>query len=162
MKKLLLGLLLILMAINAYAFDNVTPVAAGVYVDRFTDTALYFTSTTVSLVQWPSGAVIWTASTAPFYLHRVNWSYTYPAWTDEGGVTWPAVTVTAHYFEFTTPPNSPIHQYFPGADSRGIGLQFRPVTRNCRVWIDLYWDRLLLDDLGCGYTTAFFKSYVKQ
>jgi hypothetical protein len=160
-RKIFLGLLLVFITFNICAFDNVTPVAVGIYVDRFTDTAYVFTSTTVSFVQWPSGVVIWTVSSAPFVLHRVNWSHTYLAWTDENGITYPALTVTGHYFEFTTPANSPIHARFPGADSRGIGLQFRPVTRNGKEWIDLYWNRRLIDSLGC-INPQFFKSYVRQ
>ena len=162
MKKLFLGLLLLLVTINVFAFDNVTPVATGYYVDRHTDTALVFTSTTVSLVHWPSEAVIWTISSGPFVLHRVNWQQNFPAWTDYDGVYHPAWSMTEHYFEFTTPANSQLHAHFPNADAGGIGLRFNPVTRNGRVWIDLYYDRYLLDPLGGGYCTVLYRSYVKQ
>jgi len=175
MKRLFLCLLLVF-AFNVFAevddagvdhwtptsFGTTAPLAAGVYVDRFTDTAISVTSTSVSLVHWPSGAVIWTASTAPFHVNRVNWQQNFPAWTDGDGVYHPAWSMSGHYFEFTTPPNSPIHAHFPNADSRGIALKFEPKTRNGRQWIDLYYDRLLLDPLGGGYCTVLYKSYVKQ
>jgi len=169
MKRLLAVLLLVLIAVSVIpcvcAFDNVNPLETGSYVDRFTDTALVVSTTAISLVEWPSGVVIWTASTGPFFVHYVN--YVIPAhYANVGPEDAPVMRYfpakTLNYFEFTTPANSSIHAHFPNADSKGIALRFQPVTRNGRVWIDLYYDKKLLDDLGGGYLTVLYKTYVKQ
>jgi len=107
MKRLLTVLLLVLIAVSfapsASAFDNVNPIATGYYADRFTDTALYFTSTTVSLVQWPSGVVIWTMSVAANI-------------TDDNG-TRAAVFHGANFFEFVAPKNSAAYNYYNGMNT---------------------------------------------
>jgi len=179
MKKLFFGLLLVyIITFNIYAepmddvnwtptaFGTTAPLAAGYYIDRYTDTALFVTSSSISLVNYPTLTVIWTASTAPFHINCVNtvipahWAMVSMPDGSEVNTYYPAQTL--HYFEFTTTPNSTIHTHFKNADSRGIGLRFTPVTRDGRQWIDVHWDRLLLDPLGMGYFTQFYKSYVRQ
>jgi len=161
MKKLLVVLLLVLVVVNVYAkpIGSTAPITPGAYVDRYTDRAYVFTATSVSYVEWPSRAVIWTVSDAPFFINLVNWVERYP--NGSGGYTYTGRTL--NYFEFVTPKNSPIPSFFPGARTQ-IALRFVPVTRNAQAWIDVYYMPKLLDPLGCGYAplTVFFKSCVKQ
>jgi hypothetical protein len=168
MKKLFLGLLLVLITINVYAkpITSTSPIAPGVYVDRFTDTAYVFTATSVSYVKWPSGAVIWTTSTAANFANYNNFviaahysMVSTPQQPNEVNTYIPAVTL--HYFEFITPKGSLIPTYFPNASTQ-IAIQFKPVSRNNKVWLDVYYDRKLLDPLGGGYFRTFYKSYAKQ
>jgi len=165
MKRLFFCLLFVLVTINVFAFDNVTPITPGVYVDRHTDTAYLFTATTVSFVRWPSGTVIWTVSSAPTFVHYVN--YVIPAkWEMVSTNGAPAVNTyipaqTLNYFEFTTPSNSPIHAYFPNAGTQ-IALRFVPVTRNNSIWLDVYYGRQIFDPLGGGYLMVLYKTCAKQ
>jgi len=139
-KKIFLGLLLLLVAFNVFAkpITSTSPIASGYYVDRFTDNAYYFTSTAISYVKWPSGAVIWTISSAPCFFNNSN------------------------NFEVYIRRDSPARPYFTSYN-RSLYIMFVNGTQNGRAGVTLKICYSVLDPLG-GYPTLYQtqKFYVKQ
>jgi len=120
MKKLFLALLIALFAFNVYAqtvdengtdhwtpkpLGSTSPLVAGIYYDRFTDTALSVTSTSISLVQWPSGAVIWTVNQSPYVYKVVNRTRSWVQLDDNGNTLY-SMNITENYFSFLLGKNS--------------------------------------------------------
>jgi len=176
MKKLLIGLSLFVavVTINISAqnpINSTAPVTTGVYVDRYTDTALKFTSNSVSYVKWPSGAVIWTVTQSQAISNIVNRTRT---WTGVTGAGSPVSrNITENYFAILIGYASPARALFTNVEVT-IEVRFEPMMRNGRTWIDVYWNPVFDFDgtyglLGINNANNthisdlhLHKSYVKQ
>jgi len=170
-RKIVLGLLFLLLTVNVFAdpIANTSPVAAGVYVDRFTDTAFVFTVNSVSYVNWPSGTVIWTITQSEYTYNVANLTRSWSGVTGAGNQI--SMNITENYFAILI-PGQERKLFSVIADT--IEVRFEPVTRNGRMWIDVWWGPIF-DPFGTYGLVArdnihnahisdlhFHKSYVRQ
>jgi len=168
-RPLIVGLLILSATINVFAQNNIpvnstAPVASGVYVDRFTDTALKFTNNSVSYVKWPSGTVIWAVTQSQAIRNVVNRTRTRTVVINN---------ITENYFAILIGYANPARALFTNT-AVTIEVRFEPLTRNGQTWIDVWWNPVF--DVGGTYGLLginnannahisdlhFHKSYIKQ